>query len=953
MTPSGILKRAWKFLIGIISAGLILLAVLQFWVTPSLEGYLNRQDLGAVFKKATGGTFTSGKLILKLWPYPHVVVPEGRIEIPTRLFVNWRNLRVYPAFLALLKGQLQIGRIVLKAPALTIAALPSTGMETSASAPPMPLLSIQQELRHRLDQAAALLPDAAIEIRGGRISTGAIDSVSINIKGFDLNLQLPPHTLRIDLRCQSNLWQDFRLSGNLDPGSLEGQLQTELVKFNPTPLAKVLNLPMWQWNSSPLDMTSTVTLKGLNVVTGTVLVRIPDLQLQRGPNKVPVTNVRMKAALDVTPTEIRIAVEELLADQPSLNVSGQGIINPKTPLYQIELKGQALRIDSLRETAMALAGDDETVAGIFKVLQGGDISWIRFRTQGASAAEMGVFRNMTISGRVDNGRLFIPGAGLNLTDVQGTADISGGILEGRHLRAAYGKTIGSDGRLWLDFDQQDEVPFFLEIGVDAHLKRLPSLLAKWVKDPDFKGEMRRIQALTGRAEGMLVLDGRGPKLDVTVDVTRCRLEAAYDRLPSPVNVAEGMVQYTEDRIQVIEMRGSLGTSRFSGLTGHVAFGKTNLIVVDEAAVSIDIHQIAPWLERYGVFESLPYTLASKDGRLELAHLKIKGPLVNPAQWAFDTQGTVNRLNVISSDLPGPTEIKSARFKASTEKLEVSKALVSMADADLVFQKTHIDMVDYEPVAGECTFSGRLGPVSENWISNRIALEASWQLKSPLAVSDTTISWSANGAYNFRGEVTTAGGVRVRLGLKRDHGNLRHQTLAVDDQDSQAELQATFGPESFEIDYHGHINSATIGRMIEEDHFPSGRMKGQLKARIFPNQPGRSSVSGELYAHDIRQPIKIKRKLNIKELSLKAEGNKILLAPAIFDVDDQTHQLTGSIAMADDGYILDLVHTATVFSLKPPASDLPARKSDGISVWDLPLKGRVISRLDSFAFGKLR
>jgi hypothetical protein len=33
--------------------------------------------------------------------------------------------------------------------------------------------------------------------------------------------------------------------------------------------------------------------------------------------------------------------------------------------------------------------------------------------------------------------------------------------------------------------------------------------------------------------------------------------------------------------------------------------------------------------------------------------------------------------------------------------------------------------------------------------------------------------------------------------------------------------------------------------------------------------------------------------------------------------------------------------------------LPARKSDGISVWDLPLKGRVISRLDSFAFGKLR
>ena len=227
---------------------------------------------------------------------------------------------------------------------------------------------------------------------------------------------------------------------------------------------------------------------------------------------------------------------------------------------------------------------------------------------------MAVFRNMTITGTVEKGRLFIPGAELALTDVRGKADISKGILKGDHLKAMYGKTQGANGRLWLDLDQEENVPFFLEIDADADLAPLPSLLAGWVDDAAFQGEMRRIRTLTGTADGRLILDGRGSCFGRD---SGCRPTAAWVpntiALPAKLSITEGMIQYTRDRIQVIHMSGKLAQSSFVGLTGHVAFGDTPLLQVDHASTRLDLGQIIPWLESYGVFEDQPFSLQAQGG----------------------------------------------------------------------------------------------------------------------------------------------------------------------------------------------------------------------------------------------------------------------------------------------------------------------------------------------------
>ncbi len=949
-------NRAWKYLAGILSAGLILAAAVFYWVPPLIERQLNRQDLGAIFQEATGGTFTSGKLLFQLLPIPHVVIPDGRIDIPGRLSGIWRTTLVYPAFSALLKGNLQINAIVLEKPDFTITAPPSDERDRTAQLPIWGEDTIRDHLQAALTRTATVLPGATVEIRNGRIRTDGLFPTPVHLDGFNLDLQMFPESLRIDLHCHSNMWEALHLSGSLRSDTLRGQLRLSLGKFNPTILGQLVPVKVLQWETSSLDADASVSLEGLDHVTGTIQAHIPNLVLQRNQENVHVTDIRLKTTLTYSPQGLQVDLKEMNAAQPPLHLSGQAVINPIAPLFKIELMGRHLTIDPLRKAAITLAGDDETVAGIFDVLRGGNVPWIRFSTQGQRAEDMGVFRNMTIKGVVENGRLFIPEVDLDLTDVQGTADISHGILEGDKLFAAYGKTTGADGRLWLDLDQDDEVPFFLEIGVAADLAPLPALLEQWVDDPTFKGEMRRISDVSGKAKGTLILDSRGHPLDVTVDVTHCRFDAEYDRLPSELTISEGMVQYTEDRIQVIQMSGKLGASVFTGVTAHVAFGDTALIQVDDASARMAINQIGPWLAAYDVFETLPFGLKFEDGWLRLARLKMEGPLLYPDQWSFSTEGTVSRLGITSSGLPGPADVESIRFKASADKLEIPEAHILMADADLAFKDTRFLFKNRELMAVTMTANGTLGPVAEKWVSDRIDLGKPWRLKSPVALSDTTITWAMEGEKTFLGQITTGGGAQLSLDLKMDGEQLRHQTLIINDQDSHAELQAVFEPDHLEVDFNGRVSSATIERMMQENRYASGRMEGRFKARIYPEHPGRSSVSGELKAYNINQPLRMAHTLFIDELALKAQDNQVLLAPVVMVVDDQTHRVTGSIDIKDDGYILDLVHTATEFELslpEAPSPDTPTPEPDTFSVWDLPLRGRIISRLDSFTLGKLQ
>ena len=938
-----------KFIIG--GAVLLLLLGTAFWyLGPALvERQLNRLDAAALFEKFTGGSFTSDRLQLDLLPLPHVVIPNARINIPGQLEGQWQNLQIYPSFSALLTGDLRVGKILIKAPDFEVALPRPVGRQKPLPHTSPTTQAIIPLLQNGLPGPAATLQNATITTKGGRLRITGISQPPIQVEGIDLTFQLPPADMTIDLRCRSTIWETLHLSGTLNPATFQGRLRLSIDDLKPETLRPLLPKLPFQWESAPLDVTAQADLSDRNHLQMAIQARLPRILLKREAASVAANDITLKSELTYSPANLRINLEKLQVTQPALSLSGHAVVNSGAPLYQVELTGSHLTIEPLRQASLALAGDNEVVAGIFDVLRGGDVPWIQFSTKGTQPSDMAVFRNMTIIGTVENGRLFIPGAELALTEVQGKADISKGILKGDHLKAMYGKTKGSDGRLWLDLDQEETVPFFLEIDADADLAPLPSLLAGWVDDTAFQGEMRRIRTIAGTADGRLILDGRGPDLDVTVDVAHCRVGAQYDRLPAQLSITEGMVQYTRDRIQVIHMSGKLGESSFVGLTGHVAFGGTPLLQVDNASAHFDLGKIIPWIEGYGLFENLPFSLKGQGGQLNLDRLETEGPLLHPDQWRFSAQGSARRLRIVSPILPGPADIESIRFDAGDSKLDIPEAHVRMSDADVTLQKTLILLKTYLPEAVSLTLSGKLGPAANAWISSLVNLEKSWQLKAPLAISAATLDWSANGDASFLGEMTTGGGTLVGLDVKGEGHRLSRQKVTVKDQDSQATLQVTHSPENLDVDFKGHITAATIGRMMQDTRYARGHVEGQFQAHIFPEHPGRSSVAGTLKAYDIHQPLPIAQRFDIVELSIEAVDNSLRLTPAVFEIDHQIHRITGSIAIEDNGYVLDVVHRANNVSLTLPETSSTGRPPPDpghVSFWDLPLRGRIISRIDS-------
>jgi len=957
MTKISVKQTTWKWAVGVLGAVAIMIGIVLVWIPALIEDHLNQQDFNAIFNKATGGSFSSNKLALKLLPTPHVIIPEGRIGIPGRLSGTWRTAHVYPAFTSLLKGKLQVDGIILEQPDFTFSAPPSPTESPTRVKPNDIKAALRRHLQAGMSHMAATLPKGTIEIHNGSIRANGLLSEPLHLDQIDLSIEFPPDRFNIELHCHSNLWSTLHISGFLEAGPLSGKIRCALSQFDPMAFGKNFPAIGIQWTSRPWDIDASINLNNPDHATSTLRVHIPDLMAQRNAQPVQLKELHLETSIDYSPAGFRIDRVKMLADQPQLAIDGNAVIDLKTPHYQIDLTGHRLTIDPLREAALALAGDDETVAGIFDVLRGGKVPWITFRTRGQSAEELAVFHNMTISGVVENGRLFIPGAELDLTQVHGRADISEGILKGSRLEAAYGQTTGKNGQLWLDLDQENEVPFSLGIEVAADLAPLPALLAKWVDDPVFKGEMKRIHPVTGTARGMLILDGRNPTLDVTVDVTSCRFDAEYDRLPASLSINEGLVQYTPDRIRVIGMKGTLDATSFANLTGQVAFGDTAILQIDSAGAQIATHQILPWLRSYGVFDDLPFGLASENGMLALTQLKLEGPLLAPKQWAFAAGGTAHQLDILSPDLPGPAKIEMARFRASTTKFEFTEARVRIADADLAFTDAQILLKNNRPTSAAITIDGTIGPVSEKWASNAIDLGKRLRMKTPVTISSSTITWAADsGEKTFLGQMTSGGGTSITLDLKLEGDDLRYQNTSLEDQDSKAELEVIFGPEHLEISFDGNVTSATLKRLMQDSHYATGSLEGRFKAHIYPDHPGRSSASGQLRARNIHQPLRIAETLHIDELHLEARDNKVFLEPAVIQVDHQTHKVTGSVGIENDDFVLDLVHSATGLALSPP--DTPTTgtatgDANDLDLWGLPLRGRIISRLDHFKLGELQ
>ena len=952
-----------------LTAGVLVMltASLLLAIIPVLiERWLNQYDLQDAFNKATGGTISTGTLRLRVLPTPHMIIPAGSLDLPDFVSGRWQAIRIYPEFNSILSGQIRFQKLKIITPDVQLKTnlIPEVEVQADLEMGRLTsehmqrvLVEASRRMGKGLQWLAAHSPEASVRVLNGRLQLPAkADLPPVAFHAVDARLRLPPDDLQIELDCKSSFLRALRVTGAVNASTLAGQLSLWFNKLDTVQLADITGLKRsFDPVGGLLSGHMTVDLKGPSNIESHITFRLPQLTLQRLETPVTIRNAFIDAVANFKASAFRFDLSRLYAEQPRVNLTGHVQVGGEFGGLRVHLVGSRIDIAEARQATLALVGDNQRAVKIFDVLRAGSVPWISWRTEGARIGDLGVFNNMKLTGEVQNGELYIPAADLKLTDVNGIADIVDGTLRGEGLSARDETAEGRAGRLWIDFGT-DDIPFFLEI--DTHLKDvgiLPPRLLKWVDNVDFKSEINRLDQVRGEARGMLILDSRkGDGLEVTADVARCRLALQYARIPWEVQIDKGLVLYTNDRISLDQMGGRIGSTTFDDLKARVDFGGESWLHIDSARASVDLEALIPWLMSFEALAPLGRQYRLEGDAAEIASLDLQGPIFDPSRWVFATEGRISRLQLDADDLPGPLLFSEFQLKATEASLETESVGLKVLDADVTasaratFGGGRVQSFDLQ-------FKGQVGNRADKWLNDLFEEDADFFLtRAPLTVSQAQLNWTAGSPVVSLAEFTTSPGVRVALASEWQPDVFRKHRAQITDGDLEAFISQQRRPDKLALTFKGTLTGKTLDRLLLNNPFPSGRLKGDFQIDVTPDRPEQTTASGRLTAANIRLPLKIDHTIHISQLQLSADGNHLKISPAAFLVDDNWHTLEGDIRLASSRYHVDLRHEGAFLNVPAPEEPQPQDRREQLEwLLDLPIEGKILSRLSALKWGEQR
>src|SRR5262249_31617526 len=164
-----------------------------------------------------------------------------------------------------------------------------------------------------------------------------------------------------------------------------------------------------------------------------------------------------------------------------------------------------------------------------------------------------------------------------------------------------------------------------------------------------------------------------------VFVTKAALSLTYDPIPYPFSIEAGSWEYGAGQVAIEGVRGRVGRSSFSELTGKLRYRDSLWVAVDSGRLSIDVAEAKALVSQLGLPPAWQ-RLEDARGRLDITALSLEGPLSDPAAWVWTGAGTFDNIAIQHADLPGALSISGGTFRATPKQLAVAKTTVGMLDS---------------------------------------------------------------------------------------------------------------------------------------------------------------------------------------------------------------------------------------------------------------------------------
>jgi hypothetical protein len=634
--------------------------------------------------------------------------------------------------------------------------------------------------------------------------------------------------------------------------------------------------------------------------------------------------------------------------------SGNGNTDPP---IRMAMQLQDADLDPLRRIVLDLL-PDTAIPEAVTMFQGATIKTLTLEAGGDALESMARPEAVRITASVADVHLRIPRVELDVTDIAGELDFSGGVLTARGITARLGATSGYAGTLTMGL-LDIPISMALDVGLDADLAQVPAILKKVLrKKPIALEELDRLASLQGRATGRLQLEGPLAKLAVGVQARVHELAATYDRLPFPLVIDDGIGRYSKNRLHLQNIQGRMQGSTFEQLTAELTWGDVVHMAIEDLKARINLGQIHPWAAEQLADVEHAARIEEVGGWLNLSRTQIEGDPRHPRQWRIEASGAFETVTVDVADLPGRLTIAEGHFQGTDAHLAFDGLHLELLDAAIRGDAT-IKAYRTDELQASATVTGTIGQRFSEWLFELGDVPDDFLAPAQFAIDPMSIEWHAREETRLQGtfEFPEALTITTSLNIGDDAINVRELTIA--DAVSNAQISTIYDRHErmLDIGFKGHLEKSTIARLWKPiGPSDKGRIDGDLNLHLPISTPSNAVVQGTLEVVDWTIPPALLGPLHIHHLDAGADKTHLDIHALAFSWHEQRATVAGNVVWPGDRVEFDLSFfseslvlddlVAAVTALRDDAQRNPEAKSEPL---ELPaMAGFILMEIGSLA-----
>ena len=599
-----------------------------------------------------------------------------------------------------------------------------------------------------------------------------------------------------------------------------------------------------------------------------------------------------------------------------------------------------LDISACRGTIAAIAGASPLAESMFKFLHSGTISDVSCSVRLPLSDNPLAGGDIRFDGSLDNASIFVPAADLNLKNVTGRLSIAKGMIEATRLQARL-----DNSRIDLKALRLDAAAGFalvlLETAFDLDLQQLPGLL-RFIPASDVRSELELIKSPSGNARGTCSIKKEGEAYRVEVAVESMHLAADYRSFPMPLELAKSSCRCRDGALS-FNLSGRLGKNDLPDITAAFSLTGDNQTTINAQDAAIVLDELRSVLNAYPSTQELIKDIRRADGSLQVRSLTLQGPINHPLKWLFAVKAEARSAVVAYGESSERFELKSGSLNVNQNRLELSQAQTAFFDGSL---EGGIALEGYLADITQATASaqGKLGQACLQKMFHAFSIPVSLMPRAPLAISGARVDWNRDGATAFTADFSCAGDARVGLALKASKKEFEISRLAITGGESRCQARLGISNNIFDISYAGNLTKATLDRILADNRFLQGWIKGDFTATFNEKIPFASSAKGTVTWDRLGYPGFGNFPVTVDSAAVTVQGSKILVDSGRITARGSSADLHGSIGLSAGGFILDLALTSDRIDVDELRSLAPQdNATEGVGhneFWDTPLRGAV-------------